>query len=484
MKFTICTLSFFLSSLLFAPNMLWSQKKTKSKEQIKWEQTQAQEFVDLMKDIQSKLAANLKETKPCVGKALAAIKNVKPKYDLKLIGKRVNKVFAYHYHNPDDDFLNKGKAHSLPKNSDFAMSEMSYLIARLTKIPTESKGFKKLVHNFIKRFTGKTQDHLTMKEYTACENYVREMLYYKPVFYIHVEGGLSSGKKCTFAVDLDIQRIGFDYPNFKWKVEYNFRELCNCEKDAQVADLRKINARYTADFSSVFTSRGLRFGQPQNEKYKYELACCVEEKVRERPKVSPNPKPKNSSYGDEYNTGNEPISTDQIPLQTVGGGIGLGFENDFMETSYCVTGEYLRRLNLFNDHQNLTCQVGADISYGGATSDFSKRNSVQLGPKIQVNKGLPRVGSLQWVNGLKAQYLVRNNESNGIKTPASGWNVNLFTGLNFPLGPRAFLGVELPVFNITQLTTKPTAGQEYSNTNVSLLLNKENIAKLLLRIPL
>ncbi len=165
------------------------------------------------------------------------------------------------------------------------------------------------------------------------------------------------------------------------------------------------------------------------------------------------------------------------PDQTIGYNVGLGFQNDFEDVSYCAGVEYLKRIS---DKKSDT-YIGGGISYIGTSFNDFKTSTVMVGPKVQIHTPISHSGDTQWVNGLKGYFMFGNQKNGNLKDKTSGVEASIYSGFNIQLNKKTSIGVEFPVFTWEKIKIKPEVGADYEVDGTSLLLNKGNPLKLSIR---
>ena len=461
--------------LSFSFELAHAQNPKKTKEEIVKRNRQVKMFQDLLNKTQLDVSKNLQTKKPCTEVASHAIKSAQFSLDTSLIRMSVEHLFRSYY--PKGKAFKNAKPNSFLSNADFAMSILSDLAT--VKYRRDSK---KVLDEFIKRFSKKSKHELSKEEYAAFEYYISDVLFTGPDELFYMERIRKKATKCTLDMDCYLEMTKNQYPECEWQLMIRYKKSCDCSTKSTEKDLKWLSTYFKCTLKTVFTSKDLKIVGITNKKYIDVVTCCGEKEVEE-PKGEPKPKKNKSSLPGNYSSDGKPIST-YTPGPMVGGGIGLGFIDDFNEIGICARLEYLYLTKLMDEVDDFLWFIGANAEYNTILSELYDQSRIRFGPKIQLHKRLPRVGQLQLVNGFKAQYMTGKNNSNGFKSKTSGVNLNLFTGLNFPVSKKLDLGVEVPVFNFSSTTTKPDIGQESSNTDVSLLLNNENLLKILLRMQL
>lgn len=480
-------LLFLLVGMFLFENSIAQKPKAKKKtaKQIARENETAKAFSDLFVEIRTEIIDAIKSKKPCAEYVRYDIKNAKFNYDKKKFKKNLVKLLDWFY--ADKEINKYAKANSYLSNSEFVFATLSEM-----KLWTGELENKNHLDVFIKKFTGREASTFKEKEKKIFEKFLQDYHYQLYPGGINVkwplynEGNISADKKCESHV---LYRISinskYKYPKYRWHVRVAFIKDCDCNAKSKDTDIKMYLVYYDADLDVIYSSNGMKLIGLTNKRVIPYVSCCNEPmEEKDEPKSAPNPKKENSSLPNNYSTDGKPISFEYAPASMAGAGVGLGFNDDFQETEVCATFEYLHLMNFMDEMEDYLWFIGADLDVGAIISEFYKSKYFKIGPKLQLHKRILRVGQLQWVNGLKANYMSSNNESNGFNSTTTGIGFNLFTGLNFPVSKKLDLGVEVPLLNYNSSKTKPEVGEEYSGSDVSLLLNKQNLAKVLLRLRL
>ena len=169
---------------------------------------------------------------------------------------------------------------------------------------------------------------------------------------------------------------------------------------------------------------------------------------------------------------------DLMPDQTIGLGVGAGFSQDFDETTFCVTGEYLYQLNS-SEYYGL--YVGAEVTHQNTSFGEFKSNKTIAGAKFQYNfSGIPS-GETQFVAGLMANYAFGSNENNGFNDDFTGTIFCAYGGVNIRVSENWSVGAQFPFLIFENTTFKPEGGGEFKTDATSLFINKENPLKIIVR---
>lgn len=185
--------------------------------------------------------------------------------------------------------------------------------------------------------------------------------------------------------------------------------------------------------------------------------------------------PITSISSEELETSSFQNIQDLMPARTIGVAAGIGFENDFEETSLCVSGEALFRLNEPNP---CGFYLGGDATFEYSSFNDWNQTTFQIGPKAQFHTPITPSKEVQWVNGIGAKYMFGNLDNNGFKEDLTGFNATLYSGLNIRLTEKLSIGLEIPVLGYENITYKSDGGSEFKADNTSLLVNKRNPVKI------
>ncbi|WP_299223485.1 hypothetical protein [uncultured Psychroserpens sp.] len=173
------------------------------------------------------------------------------------------------------------------------------------------------------------------------------------------------------------------------------------------------------------------------------------------------------------------ISVDElIQKQTIGLAVGAGFGQDFKESTLCFSLEYLRQINS-SDKKGL--YVGAEATYETTSFEEFSSNTLKFGPKIQYNTPITPSQETQLAVGLMGNFATGNNDNNGFEDDFTGLILCAYTGVNIRVSTQWSVGVQLPVFIYEDYTFEPEMGDEFSLDNTTLLVNKNNPAKIVVR---
>ena len=165
-----------------------------------------------------------------------------------------------------------------------------------------------------------------------------------------------------------------------------------------------------------------------------------------------------------------------FPQQTIGVSAGVGFENDFEETSFCLGADYNYRLTQDETKRN-AFYLG---TYGYIdTSSFNdnKWNAFSLGvkPHLQIPITPLREGQLTF--GVKASYDFGTEEFGDFKETFNGFHAGVYSGFDIRVNKKLTLGIEFPIFSHVNYTFEPEdGGENFDISNSSLLINLDNPA--------
>ena len=207
------------------------------------------------------------------------------------------------------------------------------------------------------------------------------------------------------------------------------------------------------------------FSQSKNPTLKIiRYQCCPEKEEEEEPA-------KTALNDDE---GIEDLMQDQ----TIGFGAGVGFAQDFDETTLCVTAEYLYQINT-DEYKGW--YVGAEGSYSNTSFGDVSSNKTMVGGKIQHNfSGVPS-GETQFVVGVMANYAFGNNDFNGFTDDFTGTIFCAYGGVNVRVSENWSIGAQFPFLIFENFTFKPESGGEFKSDATSLFINKDNPLKIIVR---
>ncbi|MBN4070614.1 outer membrane beta-barrel protein [Olleya sp. AH-315-F22] len=190
------------------------------------------------------------------------------------------------------------------------------------------------------------------------------------------------------------------------------------------------------------------------------------------------------SQDQEPNFGAEPFSTANLldqdflfPEQTFGFGAGVGFANDFDETTFCLSAEYLRKLG---STENCGLYLGGEATYENSSFNGFKTSTFMLGPKIQYNTPITPSKQTQFVAGVMAQYEFGKIDNNGFNEDVTGIDLCLYSGFNIRVSEKWSIGAQFPILNYEKLTFKSDNG-EFKADNTTLAINKNNPLKIFTR---
>ena len=282
----------------------------------------------------------------------------------------------------------------------------------------------------------------------------------------HYEDQAETGG-CDDATDYRIRMVNKNnLGQVTWEIKTVVDIDCNCERKDKKYNLDNLKFEYTAEVTGLFSASKKTFGTPKNPTLKIvQYQCCLE---KEEEKEEPTKTALNDDDGIQ----------DLMPDQTIGFGAGVGFSQDFDETTFCVTGEYLYQLNS-DDYKGW--YAGAEASYQNTSFGNFKSNKVIAGGKIQYNLSAVPSGETQFVAGLMANYVFGNNDFNGSKDDFSGTIFCAYSGVNIRVSENWSVGAQFPVLIFENYTFKPEGGGEFKTDATSLFINKDNPLKIVIR---
>ncbi|MDT0555614.1 hypothetical protein [Patiriisocius hiemis] len=269
---------------------------------------------------------------------------------------------------------------------------------------------------------------------------------------------------CYVELRIIMKLTKVDSPFVYWSFASRVVENCNCKKDPD-RKIKSLKYEYTSNAKGVLTSKKISFEEPKNIKFELLQEVCCPSKTET---------PKETAL--EIN----PTENISLPNQTIGGSIGAGFEQDFEETSFCLGAEYLYNATDVGDGALF---IGGNI--GVETTSFMDFNNTQfnIGPTVQLFSPITPSGETHMTNGINGNYIFGTNDNNGSKDDFSGFNIGLNTGLNVPLSDNVSISLIVPIVTHTSLTfTSQDGPGEFKADETSILINKNNPAKLGLRI--
>jgi hypothetical protein len=256
------------------------------------------------------------------------------------------------------------------------------------------------------------------------------------------------------------------YPAIEWKIVTTVTIVCECEGN-EAGEVNKAVFEFQAYLSGVLSPSTISFEKNIQSSLSLEsvLCCGFEEEETENTSLEINP-----------------TETISLPNMTIGGGLGVGFEQDFEETSFCLGAEFLYKTLVLNKSDLF---IGANAKI--ATTSFMDLNNIQFsaGPTAQLFTPISIFGDTHITNGVGANILFGTNDTNGIKNDISGFEVILNSGLNVRLNNNASLSVILPILSYQNVKFKNQDGDNlFETSGTTLLINKNNPVTLGIRIGL
>lgn len=281
----------------------------------------------------------------------------------------------------------------------------------------------------------------------------------------HFEDTADTGG-CDDSTEYKVRILKKNLGQITWEIKTIVDIDCNCKDANKKYNIDKLKFEYSAEVSGLFTANKKTFSQSKNPTLKIiRYQCCPE---KEEEKEEPTETALNDDDGIE----------DLMQDQTIGFGAGVGFAQDFDETTFCVTAEYLYQINA-DEYKGW--YVGAEASYSNTSfGDFNSSKTI-AGGKIQYNfSGVPS-GETQFVAGLMANYAFGKNDNNGFKDDFTGTIFCAYGGVNIRVSENWSIGAQFPFLIFENFTFKPEGGGEFKADATSLFINKENPLKIIVR---
>jgi len=250
-----------------------------------------------------------------------------------------------------------------------------------------------------------------------------------------------------------------------WEIKTVVNIDCDCKEKRKKYKLDNLKFEYTAEVSGIFTSSMKTFGRAVNPNLKIiNYQCCPEKKEEEQPSETA----LNSNEGID----------DLMPDQTIGIGAGVGFSQDFDETTFCVTAEYLYQINT-DEYKGW--YVGGEATYQNTSFGDTKSSRTVVGGKFQHNFSAVPSGETQFTVGLMGNYAFGNNEFSGFKDDFNGTIFCAYGGANIRVSEDWSIGFQFPFLIFENFTFRPESGGEFKTDATSLFINKDNPLKIILR---
>lgn len=248
-----------------------------------------------------------------------------------------------------------------------------------------------------------------------------------------------------------------------WEYSTKIFVNCNCGEAATNTSLKEADYTVEATSTGKLSYNTLELGKVEKAVLDIKNSKCCGNTNDEDASIQVNP--------------NENIS---LPEQTIGFSGGIGFEQDFEETSICLGAEYLYNATHIG---NSPFFVGANAQFSTTSfMDFSN-TWVSIGPTAQLFCPITPSEEVHMTNGINANYIFGTNDNNGFKDDISGFGISINTGLNIQLKENFSISLVVPVISYQNLTYDAQDGEgSVDVNNISVLLNKENPVKVGLRI--
>nr|WP_321233912.1 hypothetical protein [uncultured Psychroserpens sp.] len=270
---------------------------------------------------------------------------------------------------------------------------------------------------------------------------------------------------CSFYSKSKIRLKKLEYPKALWELSTEVYVDCECNENDTENKVKNGSYEYSSFVEGLFTYSKTTFGSPKSPIITIKsLECCPPKEDKEEPTET--------ALNDD-----EGIK-DLMPDQTMGFGAGVGFGQDFEETTWCVTAEYLYQINT-DEYKGW--YVGGEVTHSNTSfGDFSS-NRTLAGAKIQYNISAVPSGETQFVAGLMANYGFGNTDNNGFKDDFTGTIFCAYGGANIRVCENWSIGLQFPILIFENFTFKPESGGEFKTDATSLFINKDNPLKIIIR---
>ena len=350
----------------------------------------------------------------------------------------------------------KNSMHRLNNNLDGILNKGLYSsnFDRIFDLFNNSKPYSE----FVKDFTNKGIGDLSKKE----DEILRQNYYALKAIYdygitlnndddYNLEGCLEN---TILKMKLKKKKLG----KVTWEIKTLMENDCKCEIASKSHGVKNLKFEYTAEVTGIFTTNKITFGEAKNINLKIiSYECC-----------------KNLKEDASINAPeNEEIT---LPDQTIGVNAGVGFSQDFEETSYCVGAEYLYNITDLGESDLF---IGGNVAFGETSfMDFSS-TLFSVGPTAQLFTPISHSGDTQTTNGISGSYLFGTNDYNGIKDDVSGFELSLNSGINVQLSKKVSLSLIIPIVTHQSLTYESQEGNSsYKTDDTTILINKNNPVKI------
>ncbi len=302
-----------------------------------------------------------------------------------------------------------------------------------------------------------------------------------------------------------------DYPQIIWEIEHTYILNCNCATTSG-DNVKRINVKITADINSNLSSQSisdLRFqsvGQPTVTLQ--DAACCGNTPQTTQPVTSTSGRKKDEpavntstqhfapTYTGDTSAGSFQGGSGIIYKQTLGGKLGFGYRKGG-EYSICAGAQYLTPIG------NPICNYGSGQFLGGLElmydrtgidDDFASQTEQWFcaRPKIMITKGLgPNVDlltGLAFPIGIGTSSYEFSDSTTGEEVADDDlfrYGGELFVGFSFIVCNNIFLQANANVFEYTRTTISPggNADLKFENDDWGLIFNKRNPLEVSLNFP-
>ncbi len=209
------------------------------------------------------------------------------------------------------------------------------------------------------------------------------------------------------------------------------------------------------------------------------FGMCFTGHSQRRSKKTDSASPISVISADEFENQGRVNIEDIIPKQTIGVAVGAGFTQDFDETTFCVSAEYLRRIHI--SETNKGWYAGVEATYENSSFNDFKSNRFVGGPKLQYNLPITPSQETQFTAGLMTNYTTGTNDFSGFEETFNGFIGCIYGGINIRVNEDWSVGGQFPILVYESLTFEPESGGEFKVDGTSLLVNKSNPLKIFVR---
>lgn len=296
-------------------------------------------------------------------------------------------------------------------------------------------GVKKTLTQFTEHLTKQPIGDLTKEERSEFKRYytrLKDMLNW-----------WDSGQKktvtkgpCTMEAKYYKRITKYAYPRVYWEIKVVVTINCDCKKPQAPTRFKNAVYEYTANTQGIITSDKYGFGVAKDPKLRLvRHTCCPdteeEKKEKDHGMYSPSDQEEDSYY---------------VSLNG-----GIGFHNDFNETGFCLTADYVHHVT---DVGNSDLYVGGGGGYETMSGDGFSMSGFMVGPTAELFTPINDSGDLLWINGLSGYYSFGNRDFGGFESTYTGLDAVFRSGLNLRISSNVLVGIEIPILTWKQRTFK------------------------------